>query len=141
LLAFFLFLFGLFSNAESASSISVIFSYTNVSFGAVTPYTIAEAKSVDYNVSISTNANYEVSVNATDWSGPATIPANTLYFAVNDTLDKISFSTARQLSNNVQLIATFPSTITTNYHAFYFNVPLVPPGTYTSIVTITYEVV
>lgn len=120
--------------------LSVVFSYNSVDFGTVTPNIIAEAKSINYNVSITTNTNYKVSVNATDWSGPTTIPTNTLYFAVNDTLDKLSFSTAKQLSNAVQLIATFPSTVTTNYHGFYFNVPIVPQGTYTSIVTITYEV-
>jgi parallel beta-helix repeat protein len=122
-------------------SFSVVFNYNSVDFGTVTPNTIAEAKSINYNVSITTNTNYKVSVNATDWSGATTIPANTLYFAVNDTLDKLSFATAKQLSNAVQLVATFPSSVTTNYHAFYFNVPVVPVGTYTATVTITYEVV
>jgi hypothetical protein len=122
-------------------SFSVVFNYNSVDFGTVTPNTIAEAKSINYNVSITSSSDYKVSVNATDWSGATTIPANTLYFAVNDTLDKLSFATAKQLSNAVQLIATFPSTVTTNYHAFYFNVPLVPIGTYTATVTITYEVV
>jgi hypothetical protein len=120
---------------------SVVFNYNTVDFGTVTLNTIAEAKSINYSVSITTNTDYKVLVNATDWSGSTTIPANTLYFAVNDTLDNLSFATARQLSNSVQLIATFPSSVTTNYHAFYFNVPLAPPGTYTATVTITYEVV
>jgi hypothetical protein len=119
---------------------SVVFNYNSVDFGTVTPNTIAEAKSINYNVSITTNTDYKVSVNATDWSGPITIPANTLYFAVNDTLDKLSFSTAKQLSNAVQQVAVFLSSVTTNYHAFYFSVPLVPPGIYTTTVTITYEV-
>jgi len=122
-------------------SLSVVFNYNSVDFGTVTPNTIAEAKSINYNVSITTNADYKVSVNATDWSGATTIPANTIYFAVNDTLDKLSFVTAKQLSNAVQQVAIFPSTVTTNYHAFYFAVPVVPAGTYTAIITITYEVV
>jgi hypothetical protein len=122
-------------------SFSVVFNYNSVDFGTVTPNTIAEAKSINYNVSVVSSSDYKVSVNATDWSGPTTIPADTLYFAVNDTLDKLSFATAKQLSNAVQLVATFPSTVTTNYHAFYFNVPVVPIGTYTATVTITYEVV
>ena len=122
-------------------SFSVVFSYDSVDFGTVTPNTIAEAKSINYNVSITSASDYRVSVNATDWSGAATIPANTLYFAVNDTLDKLSFATAKQLSNSVQQVAVFSSTVTTNYHAFYFIVPVVPIGTYTATVTITYEVV
>jgi hypothetical protein len=120
---------------------SVVFNYNSVDFGTVTPYTIAEAKSINYNVSIASTSDYRVSVNATDWSGATTIPANTLYFAVNDTLDKLSFETAKQLSNAVQQVAVFPSSVTTNYHAFYFEVPLVPPGTYTATITITYEVI
>jgi hypothetical protein len=126
---------------ETISTLSVVFNYNSVDFGTVTPNTIAEAKSINYNVSVTSSSDYKVSVSATDWSGPTTIPANTLYFAVNDTLDKLSFATAKQLSNAVQLVATFPSTVTTNYHAFYFNVPVVPVGTYTATVTITYEVV
>jgi parallel beta-helix repeat protein len=126
---------------QNIPSFSVVFNYDSVDFGTVTPNTIAEAKSINYNVSITTNTDYKVSVNATDWSGPTTIPANTLYFAVNDTLDKLSFAAAKQLSNVVQQVAIFPSTVTTNYHAFYFNVPVVPVGTYTATVTITYEVV
>jgi hypothetical protein len=121
-------------------SFSVVFNYNSVDFGTVTPNTIAEAKSINYNVSITTNADYKVSVNATDWSGAKTIPANTIYFAVNDTLDKLSFVTAKQLSNAVQQVAIFPSAVTTNYHAFYFVVPVVPIGTYTATITITYEV-
>jgi len=121
-------------------SFSVVFNYNSVDFGIVTPNTIAEAKSINYNVSITTNTNYKVSVNATDWSGAKTIPANTIYFAVNDTLDKLSFVTAKQLSNAVQQVAIFPSAVTTNYHAFYFVVPVVPIGTYTATITITYEV-
>jgi hypothetical protein len=85
-----------------APSFSVVFNYNSVDFGTVTPNTIAEAKSINYNVSIASDSDYKVSVNATDWSGATTIPANTLYFAVNDTLDKLSFSTAKQLSNAVQ---------------------------------------
>jgi parallel beta-helix repeat protein len=126
---------------QNVPSFSVVFNYNSVDFGTVTPNTIAEAKSINYNVSITSSSDYKVSVNATDWSGATTIPANTLYFAVNDTLDKLSFATAKQLSNAVQLVATFPSSVTTNYHAFYFNVPVVPVGTYTATVTITYEVV
>jgi hypothetical protein len=124
-----------------APYLSVVFNYNSVDFGIVIPNTIAEAKSINYNVSITSSSDYKVSAYATDWSGPTTIPANTLYFAVNDTLDNLSFATAKQLSNSVQLIATFPSSVTTNYHAFYFNVPLAPPGTYTATITITYEVV
>jgi len=124
-----------------APSFSVVFNYNSVDFGTVTPNTIAEAKSINYNVSITSASDYRVSVNATDWSGATTIPANTLYFAVNDTLDKLSFSTAKQLSNAVQQVAIFPSSVTTNYHAFYFAVPVVPIGTYTATITITYEVV
>jgi parallel beta-helix repeat protein len=124
---------------QNVPSFSVVFNYNSVDFGTVTPNTIAEAKSINYNVSVTSSSDYKVSVSATDWSGPTTIPANTLYFAVNDTLDNLSFATARQLSNSVQLIATFPSSVTTNYHAFYFNVPLAPPGTYTATITITYE--
>jgi len=120
---------------------SVVFNYNSVDFGTVTPNTIAEAKSINYNVSVTSASDYKVSVNATDWSGATTIPANTIYFAVNDTLDKLSFVTAKQLSNAVQQVAIFPSTVTTNYHAFYFAVPVVPAGTYTAIITITYEVV
>jgi len=122
-------------------SFSVVFNYNTVNFGTVTPNTIAEAKSINYKVSITSYSDYKVSVNATDWSGATTIPADTLYFAVNDTLDKLSFATAKQLSNAVQQVAVFPSSVTTNYHAFYFVVPVVPIGTYTAIVTITYEVV
>jgi parallel beta-helix repeat protein len=124
-----------------APYLSAVFNYNSVDFGTVIPNTIAEAKSINYNVSITTNTDYKVSINATDWSGPTTIPANTLYFAVSDTLEKLSFATAKQLSNAVQLIATFPSNVTINYHAFYFNVPLAPPGTYTTTITITYEVI
>jgi hypothetical protein len=124
-----------------APTFSVVFNYNLVDFGTVTPYTIAEAKSINYNVSITSASDYKVSASATDWSGPITIPANTLYFAVNDTLDKLSFETAKQLSNALQLIATFPYSVTTNYHAFYFAVPLVPPGTYTATINITYEVI
>jgi len=125
---------------QNIPTLSVVFNYNSVDFGTVIPNTIAEAKSINYNVSITTNTNYKVSVNATNWKGAAIIPANTLYFAVNDTLDKLSFATAKQLSNEVQLIATFPSTVTTNYHAFYFRVPIAAIGTYTAIITITYEV-
>jgi hypothetical protein len=123
------------------AALSVVFNYNSVDFGTVTPYTIVEAKSINYNVSITSDSDYKVSVNATDWSGPTTISTNTLYFAVNDTLDKLSFETAKQLSNVVQQVAVFPSSVTTNYHAFYFEVPLVPPGTYTTMITITYEVI
>jgi len=126
---------------QNVISFSVVFNYNSVDFGIVTPNTIAEAKSINYNVSVTSASDYKVSVNATDWSGAITIPANTIYFAVNDTLDKLSFATAKQLSNAVQQVAIFPSTVTTNYHAFYFAVPVVPIGTYTATITITYEVV
>ena len=120
---------------------SVVFGYDSVNFGIVLPFTIAEMKGIEFNVTVSSTTDYKVMVNATDWSGPATIPANTLYFAVAEVLEDLSFIVAKQLSDVLQDIAVFPSTVSTNYHAYYFNVPLVPPGTYNTIVTITYEVV
>ena len=120
---------------------SVVFGYDSVNFGTVLPSTIAEMKGIEFNVTVSSTTDYKVMVNATDWSGPATIPANTLYFAVAEVLEDLSFIVAKQLSDVLQTIAVFPSTVSTNYHAYYFNVPLVPPGTYTATITITYEVV
>jgi len=121
--------------------ISVIFSYTTIDFGAVESYTTAEKKGIEFNATIETTADYRILVSATDWSGVAIIPVNTLYFAVNSTVEDLTFDNAKQLSTTPQEIAVFPSTVNRNYHAYYFNVPLVPPGTYNTILTITYEVV
>jgi len=124
-----------------APAISVTFSYTAIDFGAVEPYTIAEKKGIEFNATIEATADYRILASATNWSGVITISAETLYFAVNSTLEDLTFATAKQLFTTPQEIAVFPATVSTNYHAYYFSVPLVPPGTYTAIVTITYEVV
>jgi hypothetical protein len=122
--------------------ISVTFSYSNISFGTVNPYSLAPAidQNLGYlNVSISTSSNYQVKAYALDWTGPQTIPASTLYFDTNETYSNLSYSNSVQLSTSYQLIDTYPSTVTTNYHGFWFNVPLAYAGDYNTTITIDYS--
>jgi parallel beta-helix repeat protein len=123
--------------------ISVTFSYSNISFGTVNPYSLAPAIDQNFgylNVSVNTSSNYQVKAYALDWTGPQTIPASTLYFDTNETYSNLSYSNSIQLNTSYQIIDTYPSTVTTNYHGFWFNVPLAYAGDYNTTIIIDYSI-
>jgi hypothetical protein len=127
---------------ETVPYISVTFSYSSISFGTVNPYSLAPAidQNLGYlNVSVNATADYQVKAYALDWTGPQTIPASTLYFDTNETYSNLSYNNSIQLSTSYQIIDTYPLTVTTNYHGFWFNVPLAYAGDYNTTITIDYS--
>jgi N-acetylneuraminic acid mutarotase len=128
---------------ETVPYISVTFSYSSISFGTVNPYSLAPAidQNLGYlNVSVNATADYQVKAYALDWTGPQTIPASTLYFDTNETYSNLSYNNSIQLSTSYQIIDTYPLTVTTNYHGFWFNVPLAYAGDYNTTITIDYSI-
>jgi len=127
---------------EKLVYISVTLNYTSIYFGTVSPYSLVPAPDQDkgcYNATIDTNANYQVKAYAYDWDGEEVISASSLYFDTNSSYVNLDLAKAVRLSTTPQIIDTYPSTVTVNYHGYWFEVPLVRAGYYNTTVVIVYE--
>jgi len=129
---------------EGVPYISVSFSYTSVDFGNLTVNQTYPAPNQElgiYNVTVDTNSNYTVKAYGNDFSGPETIPISNLYFDTNSSASSLSYSNAISLSTATQTIDTYSLDININYHGYWFDVPDVQAGDYTTTVYVIYETV
>jgi hypothetical protein len=122
--------------------VSVVFNYNTVSFGTVAPGPIVEApggSSGVYNVTVATNVPLNVIAYRTSWTPSE---GNELSLWIVAAMSPSDFSTAiwYTLTTYNQIIATnLPIGNYIHYHNYRLGVsPYVPPGTYSTTVTITY---
>jgi len=128
---------------QGAPYLTITFNYNQVNFGTLNHNTLNSAPNQSngiYNVSVDTDADYEVYARGYDFTGPASLSISNLYFDTNETASNLSYSDAISLSTSNQLIDTNISyTYTTNYHGYWLNIPYKQrAGTYNTTVIITY---
>jgi len=129
--------------AEVIPYFSVVFNYNTVNFGSVRPGEPVEAplgRAGVYNVSVTTNIPLNVTASRTTW---ATQEIPGLYLLIATAMNPSELSSAEWY-----LLDTFPQTIAAylptgvyyHFHNYYVAAkPDVPPGIYSTTVTITYQ--
>jgi hypothetical protein len=123
--------------------ISVTFNYTSINFGTLSSPSANNSALNNYNVTIDTNANYNVSASGTNFDDGSghTFPIGNLRMWANNSAS-LSLDNSIALSSTPQLINTFTPSDTTNYHGFWLSIPSSQfGGIYTSTATITYTTV
>lgn len=129
-----------------SSSLVATFNYASVSFGTLSAGTsnnVAPNQATGvYNVSVTTNADYQLDVNGTDWTG------STSNFGIgNLTMDSDSSAGSLAEGNSVVVTAS-PVTIDTaidytnaiHYHGFWLDIPSGQfAEAYSTTVTMTYS--
>jgi parallel beta-helix repeat protein len=122
--------------------ISITFSYSSINFGILQVNTINPAPNQAngvYNVSIDTNANYQVKAYGSDFTGPSPLPITHLYFDTNTTAENLAYSDAKSLSTTSQVIDGYDKTVTLNYHGYWLSVDKILAGDYNTTVSVVYE--
>jgi hypothetical protein len=121
--------------------LAVTFNYNSVGFGQLlansTNNPAPNQLNGIYNVTVDTNANYNVKASGLDFT-PALAISN-LKFDTNSTAENLNSDQAVALSNTVQTIDTYPSATTVNYHGYWLSIPAGQYATtYNTTVTINY---
>ena len=129
--------------AEVSPYFSVVFNYNTVDFGSVQPVGSVEAPlggAGVYNVSVTTNIPLNVTASRTTWA-PQEIPGLDLLIAVAMRPSEFSLAQAYLLETSPQAIAeNLPTGKYYHFHDYWVRVkPDVPPGIYSTTVTITYQ--
>jgi hypothetical protein len=139
------------TSASVSKYISVTFSYSSLDFGTVaSPSTDNEPTNLnqdngELNVTTDTNANYEVSISGTDFSGPETIAITNMEAKctanVTEIVEKVSPLT---LSTSPQTCYT--KTVTsagvqaTEYNGYWLDIPANKlGGSYSSTITLIHQ--
>jgi len=110
----------------------VTFNYNSIDFGNVQPYNTYTVDGLYAN--ISTNTEYSVYINGTDFSLDWTIDN------LNLTIYHDTYSLTKPFSTSEVLFDSFPALNATHYHKYTLYVPLVPVGNYSTAVVIDYRV-
>jgi len=128
--------------------LTAIFNYNVVIFGGLAanshdnpaPNQLAGT----YNVTVDTNANYNVSASGTQFSDGAghTFAVSNLKMDTNSTAANLANTTAVTLSGSLQSIDIYGSSVTTNYHGYWLSIPALQyAAAYNSTVTVEYATV
>jgi len=131
--------------ADVGQYISIVVNYNSVQFGSLTSGTndnpAPDQLNGIYNSTISTNANYSLIVNSTNWdSGIGTFNADKM---------SMDWNTDSSLLNNIVSVTLSTSPVyihnntdmmtTTEYHGFWLDIPVgQTAGSYVATATLTY---
>jgi hypothetical protein len=132
-------------SADVGSYLNIVMNYNSVYFGTLAQgsnnNSAPDQLSGIYNVTISTNANYRLAVNATDFTGIGSFPVSNLKMDMNATAGNLALSDAMAFSNTTVLIHNNTAySITREYHGFWLSIPSdAPAGSYSTIASFTYS--
>jgi hypothetical protein len=133
--------------AEVQPFVSAIFSYNTVNFGKVLPVGLVPAPGQElgiYNVTLTTNVYVNVTVYRDVWHPLEGEDVLALVFGDNTSLNNLApkVSIPPIMMAPPQVVSTLPPGYYTDYHGYWLAFPppeRVPPGTYSTTVTITYQ--
>jgi len=135
-------------SADVEGWIDVTFNYNAVSFGTITVGTTDQAASGNsagaYNVTVNASSDYYVQAYGSDFTSDGdSFSISNLKMDTDTAPGNLAVGNAVALSTSAQTIDTGISyTVTTHYHGFWITIPSgTPPGTYSTTVTITYNLV